>query len=76
MQALTIQDASRRSGLSEPTLRYYEEVGLMTLRAHLDYLRLNAAFWDARERGDGDGEVEANLRVRDMIPRLEEAMAR
>jgi DNA-binding transcriptional MerR regulator len=25
----TIQDASRRSGLSEPTLRYYEEVGLI-----------------------------------------------
>ena len=26
---LTIQQASRRSGLSEPTLRYYEEVGLI-----------------------------------------------
>ncbi|MGH3254361.1 MAG: hypothetical protein ACRDOU_02985 [Streptosporangiaceae bacterium] len=26
MTALTIQDVSRRSGLSEPTLRYYEEV--------------------------------------------------
>jgi MerR family transcriptional regulator, copper efflux regulator len=26
---LTIQDASRRSGLSESTLRYYEEVGLI-----------------------------------------------
>ena len=29
MTALTIQDVSRRSGLSEPTLRYYEEVGLI-----------------------------------------------
>jgi MerR family copper efflux transcriptional regulator len=29
MTALTIQDASRRSGLSEPTLRYYEAVGLI-----------------------------------------------
>ena len=29
MAALTIQDAARRSGLSEPTLRYYEEVGLI-----------------------------------------------
>ena len=29
MTALTNQDASRRSGLSEPTLRYYEEVGLI-----------------------------------------------
>jgi len=29
MTALTIQDASRRSGLSEPTLRYYEDVGLI-----------------------------------------------
>src|SRR5579862_9519000 len=29
MTALTIQDASRRSGLSEPTVRYYEEIGLI-----------------------------------------------
>jgi MerR family copper efflux transcriptional regulator len=29
MAALTIQDAARRSRLSEPTLRYYEEVGLI-----------------------------------------------
>jgi MerR family transcriptional regulator, copper efflux regulator len=29
MPAITIQDVSRRSGLSEPTLRYYEEVGLI-----------------------------------------------
>ncbi|AMM18887.1 MerR family transcriptional regulator [Frondihabitans sp. PAMC 28766] len=29
MTTMTIQDASRRSGLSEPTLRYYEEVGLV-----------------------------------------------
>ncbi len=29
MTALTIKDVSRRSGLSEPTLRYYEEVGLI-----------------------------------------------
>ena len=29
MAALTIQDVSRRCGLSEPTLRYYEDVGLI-----------------------------------------------
>jgi MerR family transcriptional regulator, copper efflux regulator len=29
MTAFTIQDVSQRSGLSEPTLRYYEEVGLI-----------------------------------------------
>ena len=29
MTVLTIQDVSQRSGLSEPTLRYYEEVGLI-----------------------------------------------
>ena len=29
MIALTIQDVSRRCGLSEPTLRYYEQVGLI-----------------------------------------------
>jgi MerR family transcriptional regulator, copper efflux regulator len=27
--ALSIQDAARHTGLSEPTLRYYEEVGLV-----------------------------------------------
>lgn len=29
MPTFTIQDVSRRSGLSEPTLRYYEDVGLI-----------------------------------------------
>jgi MerR family transcriptional regulator, copper efflux regulator len=29
MTAFTIAEVSRRSGLSEPTLRYYEEVGLI-----------------------------------------------
>jgi DNA-binding transcriptional MerR regulator len=29
MTAFTIQDMSRRSGLTEPTLRYYEDVGLI-----------------------------------------------
>lgn len=29
MTALPIQEVSRRSGLSEPTLRYYEQVGLI-----------------------------------------------
>jgi MerR family copper efflux transcriptional regulator len=29
MTTLTIRDVSRHSGLSEPTLRYYEEVGLI-----------------------------------------------
>jgi MerR family copper efflux transcriptional regulator len=29
MTGLSIRDVSRRSGLSEPTLRYYEEVGLI-----------------------------------------------
>jgi MerR family transcriptional regulator, copper efflux regulator len=142
MTALTIQAVSRRSGLSEPTLRYYEDVGLIgpverdpssrhrryreedldtlqalaclramgvgiqdmrtyqanrmrgheaareqrdlllrhaerveaeieTLRTHLDYLRVKAGLWDARDRGDGDAETEANLQVQDMIPRLE-----
>ena len=147
MTALTIQDVSRRSGLSEPTLRYYEEVGLIgpiardgssghrryreedldtlqalaclramrvgiedmrtyqanrargreaageqrdlllrhaarieaeiaTLRTHLDYLRAKAALWDARDNDDGGAEAEANLRVQNIVPRLEEAMLR
>ncbi|MBY8880150.1 MerR family transcriptional regulator [Actinacidiphila acidipaludis] len=29
MEILTIQDVSRRSGLSEPTLRYYEDIKLV-----------------------------------------------
>ncbi|WP_022877257.1 MerR family transcriptional regulator, partial [Microbacterium sp. B19] len=29
MSMLTIQQAARRSGLREPTLRYYEDVGLI-----------------------------------------------
>ena len=29
MTVLTMQDVSRRSGLSAPTLRYYEEIGLL-----------------------------------------------
>jgi MerR family copper efflux transcriptional regulator len=147
MTALTIQDVSRRSGLSEPTLRYYEEIGLIgpvardessghrryqpedldilqalacmrglgvgiqdmrtyqanravghakagaqrdlllrhaervdaeikTLRIHLDYLRAKAALWDARDRGDADAEADADLRVHEMYPRLEEVVLR
>jgi MerR family transcriptional regulator, copper efflux regulator len=147
MTALTIQDISRRSGLSEPTLRYYEQVGLIgpierdessghrryreedldtlqalaclramgvgiedmrtyqanrargheaageqrdlllrhagrieaqiaTLQIHLEYLRAKAALWDARDHGDAGAEAEANLRVQDMYPRLEEVVLR
>src|ERR1700728_339851 len=147
MAALTIQDVSRRSGLSEPTLRYYEEVGLIgpvardarsghrryrdedldtlqalaclramgvgiedmrtyqanrplgraasgeqrdlllrhaerieaqiaTLHIHLDYLRAKSALWDARDHGDPGADAEANLRVQDMYPRLEEVVLR
>jgi DNA-binding transcriptional MerR regulator len=147
MAGLTIQEVSRRSGLSEPTLRYYEQVGLIgpverdpssghrryreedldtlqalaclraigvsiedmrayqanrargreaageqrdllarhaerievqiaTLRVHLEYLQAKAALWDARDRGDAVAEAEANSRVQDMYPRLEEVVMR
>ena len=147
MTALTIQDTARRTGRSGPTLRYYEEVGLIgpvardpssghrrygeaevdtlqalaclramgvgiedmrtyqanrefgharageqrdllvrhaerveaeieTLHFHLDYLRAKAALWDARHRGDAEAEAEANLRVQNMLPRLEEVVLR
>jgi MerR family copper efflux transcriptional regulator len=39
MTALTIQDVSRRRGLSEPTLPYYEEVGLIGPIIHDDRAR-------------------------------------
>jgi DNA-binding transcriptional MerR regulator len=145
MAALTIQDVSRRSGLSEPTLRYYEQVGLIgpiardpssghrryreeevdalqalaclrsmgvgieemrtyqanralghakageqrdlllrhaervkaeieTLGIHLEYLRVNAALWDARDRPDTAAEAEAYLQVQNMLPQLEKVV--
>jgi MerR family copper efflux transcriptional regulator len=145
MTALTIQDVSRRSGLSEPTRRYSEEVGLIgpiardpssrhrryreeevdtlqalaclramgvgieemrtyqanramghakageqrdlllrhavrveaeieTLRVHLDYLRAKATLWDARDRADTGAEAEANVKVQEILPRLEETL--
>lgn len=145
MTALTIQDVSRRSGLSGSTLRYYEEVGLIgpvardpssghrrygeedldtlqalaclramgvgieemrmyqanrrigqakageqrdlllrhakrvegeieTLHVHLDYLRAKAALWDARDRVDTQAEVEANVQLQKLIPRLTEVV--
>ena len=141
MTTMTIQDASRRSGLSEPTMRYYEDIGLIgpiareassrhrrygeqdldtlqmlsclramgvgiedmriyqanrvlgsaaaseqrdlltrhaqrveseikTLGIHLDYLRVKAQLWDARDRGDSADEAEANRQIQDMIPSL------
>ncbi|MET3565532.1 DNA-binding transcriptional MerR regulator [Leifsonia sp. 563] len=143
MTTLTIQDVSRQSGLSEPTLRYYEEVGLLgpiardersghrryaegdldaaqvlaclramgvgiedmrtyqanrrrgreaaaeqrdillrhadrveeqiaTLRVHLDYLRVKAALWDARDHADSAAEAQAYAELESILPRLEE----
>ncbi|TDP98502.1 MULTISPECIES: MerR family transcriptional regulator [unclassified Leifsonia] len=143
MTTLTIQDVSRQSGLSEPTLRYYEEVGLLgpiardersghrryaegdlddaqvlaclramgvgiedmrtyqanrrrgreaaaeqrdillrhadrveeqiaTLRVHLDYLRVKAALWDARDQADSAAEAQAHAELESILPRLEE----
>ncbi len=97
---LTILEASRRSGLSEPTLRYYEQIGLIgpvprdpssghrrydaaaaeqrelfdhhagrleaeieRLTLRLEYLRLKARLWDARDRGD-------TAAAQGLIPRL------
>lgn len=143
MTTLTIQDVSRQSGLSEPTLRYYEDVGLLgpiardersghrryaegdldaaqvlaclramgvgiedmrtyqanrrrgrdaageqrdillrhadrveeqisTLRVHLDYLRVKAALWDARDQADSAAEARAYAELESILPRLEE----
>lgn len=143
MSTLTIQEVARQSGLSEPTLRYYEEVGLLgpiardassghrrygesdldaaqvlaclramgvgiedmrtylanrrlghaaageqreillrhaerveeqiaTLHVHLDYLRVKAALWDARDHADAAAEAEAHVRLESILPRLEE----
>lgn len=59
-------------------LRHAEriEAEIETLHTHLDYLRAKAGLWDARDHGDADAEAEANLRVQDMIPRLEEVVLR
>ncbi|WP_407542609.1 MerR family transcriptional regulator (plasmid) [Deinococcus radiomollis] len=142
MTTMTIQDASRRSGLSEPTMRYYEDIGLIgpiareassrhrrycdqdldtlqmlaclramgvgiedmrvyqanralgaaaageqrdlltrhaqrveteirTLGVHLDYLRVKAQLWDARDRGNSADEMNAKQQIEDMIPSLQ-----
>ncbi|MGX5682268.1 MerR family transcriptional regulator [Schumannella luteola] len=147
MTMLTIQQTSRRTGLSEPTLRYYEEVGLIgpiardessghrryrerdldalqalaclramgvgiedmrtyqanrelgreaaadqrdillrhaerveleiaELHVHLEYLRREAALWDARDRGDAADESAAQLRVHEILPELESVIRR
>ena len=139
---MTIQQASRQTGLSEPTLRYYEEVGLIgpiardessghrryreseldalqalaclramgvgiedmrtyqanrelghaaagqqrdillrhaqrvelqlaTLRVHLEYLQAKAGLWDSRDRGDARDEAQAQLRLHEILPKLE-----
>ncbi|MCO5992269.1 MerR family transcriptional regulator [Actinoallomurus rhizosphaericola] len=144
MTTYTIQDVSRRSGLSEPTLRYYEDVGLIgpierdennghrryhdedlvviealaclravgvgiedmrtylanrargraaaaeqrdlllrhaerveaeiaAQQARLGYLRVKAAMWDARDRGDSAAETEATQRLMEAVGRLEVA---
>ena len=59
-------------------LRHAEriEAQIATLHIHLDYLRAKAALWDARDRDDPGAEAEANLRVQDMYPRLEEVVLR
>jgi len=145
MTSMTIQDASRRSGLSEPTIRYYEDIGLIgpiareassrhrrygeqdldtlqvlsclramgvgiedmrtyranralgvaaaseqrdlltrhaervereiwTLGIHLDYLRVKARLWDARDRGDREAEAEASRQIEGLIPALQAVM--
>ncbi len=139
---VTIQQASQQTGLSEPTLRYYEEVGLIgpiardqssghrryreseldalqalaclramgvgiedmrtyqanrarghaaageqrdillrhvqrveleiaTLRVHLEYLQAKAELWDARDQGDARDEARAQMRLHEILPRLE-----
>lgn len=57
-------------------LRHAEriEAQIATPHIHLDYLRVKAALWDARDHGDPDPEAEVNRRVQDMYPRLEEVV--
>jgi DNA-binding transcriptional MerR regulator len=146
MAALTIQEVARRTALSEPTLRYYEEVGLIgpiardassrhrryreedvdtlqalsclravgvgiedmrryqanrkrgrsgageqrdlllrhadritaqieTLQVHLEYLRMKADLWDARDRDDAEAEAEVSAQLQQyMYPRLKEVV--
>ena len=59
-------------------LRHAEriEAQIATLHIHLGYLHAKAALWDARDHGDPGAEAEANLRVQDMYPRLEELVLR
>ena len=56
MTTLTIQNVSRRSGLSGPTLRYYEEVGPIPRDARSGYRRYDEQDLDT-------GQVLAGLRA-------------
>ena len=59
-------------------LRHAErgEAEIETLRIHLDYLRVKAALWDARDRADTGAEAEADMQVQNMLPRLEKVVLR
>jgi hypothetical protein len=59
-------------------LRHAEriEAEIATLHVHLAYLRRKAALWDARDRGDEEAESAANKQVQEIIPRLQEVVAR
>jgi MerR family transcriptional regulator, copper efflux regulator len=145
MDTMTIQEVERQTGLSGPTLRYYEQVGLIgpiardgssghrrydegdldalqalaclramgvgiedmrtyqanrllgnvaaadqrdlltrharrieseigRLQVHLRYLEGKAALWDARARGDADGERSARQQVEAILPELAGAL--
>lgn len=52
------------------------EAEIDTLRIHLDYLRAQAALWDARDRADAGAGAEAasNLHVQRMLPRQQEVV--
>ncbi|MBP2703299.1 MerR family transcriptional regulator [Microbispora sp. RL4-1S] len=71
MTAFTIQDISRRIGLSEPTLRYYEQIGLVGpidrdersghRRYHADDLHTLGALACLRAVGVGIDDMRAYL---------------
>ena len=69
IRAKTPADAA---GCLELLLRHAEriEAEIAAQQARLGYLRVKAALWDARDRGDVDAEAEASERLPEVITRM------
>jgi DNA-binding transcriptional MerR regulator len=62
--------AEQRDILLRHAARVEEQIA--TLTVHLDYLRVKATLWDARDRADDAAETAARDELQTIVPRFEE----